>query len=106
MGEEEAGLGYPELVFTEVLFAASSSGAETSAELNPGCSSSTSRPRQGIPRLLLGKEEGVKCISRAWQEPANCCLPWMGSNKASSEVGWLEGTQWETSVTLPKALIC
>lgn len=32
MGEEEAGVGYPELVFTEVLSAASSSGAGTSAE--------------------------------------------------------------------------
>lgn len=28
------------------------------SRVNPGCSSSTSRPRQGFPRLLLGKEEG------------------------------------------------
>lgn len=32
----------------------------------------------------------------------------MGSNRASSEMGWLEGTreQWETPVRLPKQLIC
>lgn len=32
VGEEKPGLGYPELVFTQILCAASSSGAEESAE--------------------------------------------------------------------------
>lgn len=78
------------------------------SRVNPGYPSSTPDPGRAFLRLFLGKEEGVKCISRAWQEPAKCYLPWMGSNKASAEMVWLEGDQWqwETSVRLPKQPIC
>lgn len=96
---------YLGVFFTGVLSAASSR-AGTSAEWTQNIHPQLPDPGRAFLRLFFEKREGVKCVSRAWQEPTDCCLPWMGSKKAFSEMGWLEGTLWQTSVSLPRQLIC